>query len=170
MGQKLHLPIRVRSFASNELPDLKSAGLSNNTTGLLTSCLSIPGPQPTDPDAPAPDSVPGIPITLRILPAMPQCNFILITSRAADGGDSATSSFSLLSSRVHACPLAGNAIRWAEGTHKKLTNDITKEARPQVHHCASRRYPPRRRSSPACDMGSRLRTACVALIRGNATQ
>jgi len=31
-----------------------------------------------------------------------------------------------------------------------------------------KQYPLRRRSSPACDMGGRLRTACVALLRGNA--
>ena len=43
---------------TNGAPDLKSAGQLNNTTGLLTTYLSIPRPQPADPNAPAPDTSP----------------------------------------------------------------------------------------------------------------
>ena len=57
------------------------------------------------------------------------------TKRAPDAGDSAhiPSSFPrliiFLAGRLRRPrPSAGNANRWADGTHKKLKNDITKEA------------------------------------------
>jgi len=65
------------------VPDWKFAGQLNNTTGLLISSLSIPRPQPADPDAPAPDTSPAF-ISPRIMSTTPQCNFILITQRALE--------------------------------------------------------------------------------------
>src|SRR3990172_12127727 len=84
--------MRVLSFSSNEVPDLKSAGQSNLVLSLskgtrraysvldrvsqgrnrLTLTL-------------LPQTRPPRSINFRILSAMPQCNFILITQCAADG-------------------------------------------------------------------------------------
>ena len=57
------------------------------------------------------------------------------TKRAPDAGDSAHIPSSFLRLIIFPVgrlrrprPSAGNAIRWADGTHKKLKNDITKEA------------------------------------------
>ncbi len=65
LGHKLHLPIRVLpSRAGSPRFEIRRAAKScpelveGNTTGLLTTYLSIPRPQPADPDAPAPDTSP----------------------------------------------------------------------------------------------------------------
>jgi hypothetical protein len=67
---------------------LKSAGQSNNTTGLLSTTRVSQGRNRLSLTL-LPQTRPRRSISSRILSAMPQCNFILITQRALGVGDSA---------------------------------------------------------------------------------
>src|SRR5262249_1882109 len=68
---------------------------------------------------------------------------------------------------IQAC--TADANRWAEGTHRKLTNDITKETGPQVHHHTPRGDAHRRRSSAARLVGRSVCGARPAPVRVDAT-
>lgn len=67
---------------TNGVPDLKSAGQPNNTTGLLTPYLSIPGRFNRLTQTLLPQTRPRRSIDPRIVSATPQRNFILITQRS----------------------------------------------------------------------------------------
>ena len=98
--------MRVLSFSFNEVPDLKSAGQSNNTTGLLSTTRVSQGRNRLSLTL-LPQTRPRRSISSRILSAMPQCNFILITWRAADVWESARfRSIFLASSRFASCSQA----------------------------------------------------------------
>lgn len=60
---------------------------------------------------------------------------------------------------------AAKLFRWAEGTHRKLTNDITKEAGPQVHHHTPRGDAHRLQPSAARPVGCIVCRACPSAIR-----